>query len=177
MLGETGNKCAKAYPNYDKSKDAECAAAYYSYGKTLLRMSRIESIVLDNAFEEVDMVDDPTEGNQVEDTDTLTKAEKLEAENSVADALEDNYEEIPADAENTEELEEAGHLEMAWEVLELAKLGWSKMSKSSTDNMKKEVDTNLAEAYLTLGEVAMDPSNYAQAQEDFQACIHPQEDP
>ena len=54
---------------------------------------------------------------------------------------------------------------------ELARLGWTKMSKSSTDDMKKEVDANLAEVHLALGEVAMDCSNYTQAQEDFQACI------
>ena len=184
----------------------ECAEAYYFYGKALLGMSRIESLVLDNAFEGVDIVEDSTEGDQVEGTDALTKAEKLEIEDSVADAFEDNYvehdrvarahildesedsdsedseeseteteesedEEISADVEKVEEQEEVGHLEMAWEVLELARLGWTKMSKSSTDDMKKEVDANLSEVHLALGEVAMDSSNYTRAQEDFQACI------
>ena len=187
----------------------ECAEAYYFYGKALLGMSRIESLVLDNAFEGVYIVEDSTEGDQVEGTDALTKAEKLEVEDSVADAFEDNYEEhdrvarahvleesegseasesedseeseteteesedeeISADVEKVEEQEEVGHLEMAWEVLELARLGWSKMSKSSTGDMKKEVDANLAEVHLALGEVAMDSSNYSQSHEDFQACI------
>ena len=187
----------------------ECAAAYYYYGKALLGMSRIESMVLENAFEGVDIVEDSTEGDQVEGTDAMTKAEKLEIEDSVADAFEDNYEEhdrvarahvmdesegseasdsedseeseteteesedeeVSADVEKVEEQEEVGHLQMAWEVLELARLGWSKMSKSTTDDMKKEVDANLAEVHLALGEVAMDSSNYSRAQEDFQACI------
>ena len=35
--------------------------------------------------------------------------------------------------------------------------------------MKKEVDANLDKIHLALGEVAMDCSNYTQAQEDFQA--------
>ena len=65
----------------------ECAAAYYFYGKTLLGMGRVEGLLFDNAFEVVHIVDDSTEGDQVEGTHALTKAEKLEVEDFVADAF------------------------------------------------------------------------------------------
>ena len=152
----------------------ECAEAFYFYGKALLAMSRIESMVLDNAFEGVDIEEDSTEGEQVEGTTAMTKDELLEIEDAVTDAFEENYEEhdrvarahVFEDSEGSEasdsedsdgsgteteesedeemlteaeqeEQEEVGDLQMAWEMLELAKNAWTKISKSSTGDMKK----------------------------------------
>ena len=152
----------------------ECAEAFYFYGKALLAMSRIESVVLDNAFEGVEIKEDSTEGEQVEGTAAMTKDEKLEIEDAVTDAFEDNYdehdrvarahvfedsegseasdsedsegsgteteesedEEMPTEADQVEQ-EEVGDLQMAWEMLELAKNAWTKISSTSTGDMKK----------------------------------------
>merc|ERR1712112_469803 len=74
---------------------AECAEAYFYYGKALLELSRVESGVLGNALDGVDM-------------ETKTSDEKSEIEEKVADALEENFEkhDIVARAhtgDNTEE--------------------------------------------------------------------------
>ena len=142
------------------------------HGKALLAMSRIESIVLDNAFEGVNIEEDSTEGEQVQGTAAMTKDKKLKIEDAVTDAFEDNYdehdrvarahvfedsegseasedsdgsgteteesedEEMPTEAERVEQ-EEVGDLQMAWEMLELAKNAWTKISSTSTGDMKK----------------------------------------
>ena len=136
-------------------------------------MSRIESMVLDNAFEGVDIEEDSTEGEQVEGTAAMTKDEKLEIEDAVTDAFEDNYdehdrvarahvfedsegseasedsdcsgteteesedEEMPTEEAERVEQEEVGDLQMAWEMLELARNAWTKISSTSTGDMKK----------------------------------------
>ena len=71
----------------------ECAEAFDFYGKALLAMSRIESMVLDNAFEGVEIEKDSTEGEHVKGTAAMTKDESLEIEDAVTYAFEDNYEE------------------------------------------------------------------------------------
>ena len=125
----------------------ECAEAYFYYGKALLELSRVESGVLGNALDGVDMSDD--KDALVEDTEAMTTDEKSEIEEKVADALEDNFEkhDVVARAhtgDNTEEDEEedevmegeqdgdqmetdaekveAGNLEQAWQMFDLAKV-------------------------------------------------------
>merc|ERR1719458_2122728 len=69
------------------------AEAYFYYGKSLLELSRVESGVLGNALDGVDM---ETRTNDVkdalvEDTEAMTTDEKSEIEEKVADALEENF--------------------------------------------------------------------------------------
>merc|ERR1719318_1003233 len=157
---------------------AECAEAYYYYGKALLEMSRMESGVLGNALTGVDIeAEDKAEGGQVEDTEKMTKDEKLEVEEKVADALEENFEKHDkvakihdGDIEESEteesgmesqdesekektdkteekEDEEPGNLQLAWEMEELAKLIYTRSVAAASGETKTAMTARLCDTY------------------------------
>uniref|UniRef100_A0A673CCG0 Nuclear autoantigenic sperm protein (histone-binding) n=1 Tax=Sphaeramia orbicularis TaxID=375764 RepID=A0A673CCG0_9TELE len=66
--------------------------------------------------------------------------------------------------EKNGEEEEVGNLQLAWEMLELAKIIYQKQ-----DN--KDDQLMAAQALLKLGEVGAESGNYSQALEDFQTCL------
>merc|ERR1712212_1418163 len=189
------SNCSKACEIMAKHKGemaAECAEAYFYYGKALLELSRVESGVLGNALDGVDMETKPTDVKDalVEDTEAMTTDEKSEIEEKVADALEENFEkyDIVAKAhtgddteEETEEDEvmegekvseemdtdaekadaEAGNLEQAWQMFDLAKVIYGKAG-----DVAKE-----CESLTFLGEVSLENSNFKQAVEDLTLCL------
>merc|ERR1712210_288723 len=172
--------CSKACEIMVKQKGemaAECAEAYFYYGKSLLELSRVESGVLGNALDGVDM-------------ETMTTDERSEIEEKVADALELNFEkhdvvarahtgdnteeeteedevmegeqvgdEMETDAEKAEA--EAGNLEQAWQMFDLAKVIYGKAG-----DVAKE-----CESLTFLGEVSLENSNFKQAVEDLTLCL------
>merc|ERR1712183_636729 len=189
------SNCSKACEIMAKQKGemaAECAEAYFYYGKALLELSRVESGVLGNALDGVDMETKNTDVKDalVEDTEAMTTDEKSEIEEKVADALEENFEkhDIVAKAhtgdnteEETEEDEvmegekvgdemetdaekadaEAGNLEQAWQMFDLAKVIYGKAG-----DVAKE-----CESLTFLGEVSLENSNFKQAVEDLTLCL------
>ncbi|XP_022622026.1 nuclear autoantigenic sperm protein [Seriola dumerili] len=60
--------------------------------------------------------------------------------------------------------EEVGNLQLAWEMLEVAKVIFKRKES-------KEEQLMAAQAYLKLGEVSTESGNYPQALEDFQECL------
>ncbi|XP_019486468.1 PREDICTED: nuclear autoantigenic sperm protein isoform X3 [Hipposideros armiger] len=86
----------------------------------------------------------------------------------------DKAEETPNDSvlenkslqENEEE--EIGNLELAWDMLDLAKIIFKRQET-------KEAQLYAAQAHLKLGEVSVESENYVQAVEEFQACLNLQE--
>ncbi|XP_070366111.1 nuclear autoantigenic sperm protein isoform X1 [Equus asinus] len=86
----------------------------------------------------------------------------------------DKTEETPNDSilenkslqENEEE--EIGNLELAWDMLDLAKIIFKRQET-------KEAQLYAAQAHLKLGEVSVESENYVQAVEEFQACLTLQE--
>merc|ERR1711971_86247 len=189
------SNCSKACEIMAKHKGemaTECAEAYFYYGKALLELSRVESGVLGNALDGVDMETKTTDDKDalVEDTEAMTTDEKSEIEEKVADAFEENFEKHDAVAkahtgDNTEEETEddevmegekvgtemetdvekanaeAGNLEQAWQMFDLAKVIYGKAG-----DMAKE-----CESLTFLGEVSLENSNFKQAVEDLTVCL------
>merc|ERR1712025_410934 len=148
-------------------------------------MSKIESIVLDNAFEgfNFDGEEEKPDFSQIENPEELVKDEVGEIDLQVEDAFDFNfaeheriasihvgddiYEEVeseddseedePKEEEDKPDGDDVGHFELAWEVLELAK-------NISGKHGKTEIE---AEALHYLGEVSLEDNNYPQAIEDL----------
>merc|ERR1711936_459503 len=189
------SNCSKACEIMAKQKGemaAECAEAYFYYGKALLELSRVESGVLGNALDGVDMETRTNDVKDVlvEDTEAMTTDEKSEIEEKVADAFDENYEkhdivarahtgdnteeetedetmdedkignEMETDAEKSD-LVEAGNLEQAWQMFDLAKVIYGKAGQVERE----------CEALTFLGEVSLENSNFKQAVEDLTLCL------
>jgi len=179
------SNCSKACEMIAKLKgemSKEAAEAYLYYGKALLELSRVESGVLGNALDGVDMETKPADEKDalVEDTEAMTTDEKSEIEEKVAVALDENYDkhdlvarahsgDIAEDSED-EAMEEddaemvdteVGNLEQAWQMFDLSKVIYAKSGE-----IAKECD-----ALILLAEVSMENSNFNQAVEDLTECL------
>ncbi|KAI3368537.1 hypothetical protein L3Q82_025545, partial [Scortum barcoo] len=75
----------------------------------------------------------------------------------------DDDEEGEENGQDKEE-DEVGNLQLAWEMLEVAKVIYKRKES-------KEDQLMAAQAYLKLGEVSAESGNYPQALEDFQECL------
>ncbi|XP_057565341.1 nuclear autoantigenic sperm protein isoform X4 [Hippopotamus amphibius kiboko] len=151
----------------------ECGEAFFFYGKSLLELARMENGVLGNALEGVHVEEEEGEKAEetlVENNDNIDETEGSEEE----DKENDKAEETPNDSilenkslqENEEE--EIGNLELAWDMLDLAKIIFKRQDT-------KEAQLYAAQAHLKLGEVSVESENYIQAVEEFQACLNLQE--
>ncbi|XP_053431244.1 nuclear autoantigenic sperm protein isoform X2 [Nycticebus coucang] len=151
----------------------ECGEAFFFYGKSLLELARMENGVLGNALEGVHVEEEgekTEEESLVENNDNIDETEGSEEE----DKENDKAEETPKDSvlenkslqENEEE--EIGNLELAWDMLDLAKIIFKRQET-------KEAQLYAAQAHLKLGEVSVESENYIQAVEEFQACLTLQE--
>merc|ERR1711864_13577 len=67
--------------------------------------------------------------------------------------------------------EEPSNLEHAWEMLELAKLIYSKLNTPLSGDAKVNLDRRICEVYLLLGEVSLENENFTQAVEDLTTCL------
>merc|ERR1712098_365236 len=76
--------------------------------------------------------------------------------------------------EKAEEMEDEdpGNLQLAWEMLELAKVVYSKAAETSQEDSKAEYVAKLCESLLCLGEVSLENENYSQAIADFTECLN-----
>ncbi|XP_069719100.1 nuclear autoantigenic sperm protein isoform X1 [Phaenicophaeus curvirostris] len=109
------------------------------------------------------------EGAQVEkeEKDDLVEegeeTEESEDEDKENDKAEDKENEMTVEDKESEE-EEIGNLELAWDMLELAKVIYKRQET-------KEAQLHAAQAHLKLGEVSIESENYTQAIEEFQSCL------
>jgi len=71
--------------------------------------------------------------------------------------------------------EEPSNLQLAWEMLEVAKVAYSKQIETGDSDNKKEYEEKLCKTMMALGEVSIENENYCQAVEDMQMCLKKRE--
>lgn len=72
-------------------------------------------------------------------------------------------------AQDAEEEEDPSNLQLAWEMLELAKVVYQKTAEEAKAD--SEMCRKLCETYMVLGEVSLENENYPQACEDLSLCL------
>lgn len=142
---------------------------YLYYGKALLELSREEAEPLGDAVTKTIEDDSDSEEAEVPDEETgenKPEEAKIANGNANGDVVEENGEpgtssgEKKPDGESTEETEEEpSDLQVAWEVLELAKIIYENRGESG----KKK----LAETLVVLGEVSLESENFESAVNDI----------
>merc|ERR1712240_252910 len=162
----------------------ECAETYFYYGKALLEMARLESGVLGDALDggEEDDSQEETENEEGEEKDGVADGEKekngeaggetaMETESKSEDGETVEGGEKEGEDKNEQEAEDEedpSNLQLAWEMLELAKVVYTKTVETNKD---AEVERRLCETYMVLGEVSLENENYPQAVEDLTICL------
>ncbi|XP_027258354.1 nuclear autoantigenic sperm protein isoform X4 [Cricetulus griseus] len=151
----------------------ECGEAFFFYGKSLLELARMENGVLGNALEgvHVEEEEEKTEDESlVENNDNVDETEGSEDDDKENDKAEETPTESVLENKSLQENEEEeiGNLELAWDMLDLAKIIFKRQET-------KEAQLYAAQAHLKLGEVSVESENYIQAVEEFQACLSLQE--
>ncbi|XP_035592671.1 nuclear autoantigenic sperm protein-like isoform X4 [Oncorhynchus keta] len=145
--------CGMLAARYGDTAD-ECGEAFFLCGKSLLELARVENTVLGNALEGV-----PEESSEEEGEGEKLDNSKIESADNLEDDDDDEGEGTGEDKE-----EEVGNLQLAWEMLEVAKVIYKRKEN-------KEDQLMAAQAYLKLGEVGAESGNYSAAVEDFQDCL------
>jgi len=100
-----------------------------------------------------------------------SNGEDMDAEKSTTEGA-DNTE---GDSEKKDDEEEPSNLQLAWEMLELAKMVYTKQAEESAVDTKAEIEEKLCSTMLALGEVSLENENYKQAVEDIRMCLKKQE--
>merc|ERR1711970_1079659 len=121
--------------------------------------------------------DEEMKEGEAKDGEAEAKAEdkdKMETE-SVGDDEKTKDEKEAGDKEEqqAEDEEDPSNLQLAWEMLELAKVIFTKQADETKDN-KADVEKKLCETFLALGEVSLENENYPQAVDDLTSCLKKQ---
>jgi len=75
--------------------------------------------------------------------------------------------------QEAEDEEDPSNLQLAWEMLEVAKIAYSKQKEVvKTPEETKILEAKLCETFLTLGEVSLESENYEQAVADITECLN-----
>lgn len=136
----------------------ECGEAFFFYGKSLLELARMENGVLGNALEGVHVEEEEGEKTEdeslVENNDNVDETEGSEEEDKENDKAEETTNESVLEKKTLQENEEEeiGNLELAWDMLDLAKIIFKRQET-------KEAQLYAAQAHLKLGEVSVESEN------------------
>ncbi|XP_060132940.1 nuclear autoantigenic sperm protein [Zootoca vivipara] len=115
--------------------------------------------------------DEMGEGEEMEGSEEEDKVEEDKENDSAVEEDKENDSAVEEDKENDSTVEEkeseeddVGNLELAWDMLELAKVIYKRQDT-------KEAQLLVAQAHLKLGEVSIESENYSQAIEEFRSCL------
>jgi len=129
------------------------------------------------------------EGEEASKEAETSKEDKEDEEKAEDEAMEeDGTEDEEADGEESadekkdettdekkDEEEEPSNLQLAWEMLELAKVVYTKQLETAEEADKSHLLERLCSTMLALGEVSIENENYKQAVEDIQECLKKEE--
>merc|ERR1711971_1348770 len=198
-LGEACELLAQEFGD----KAPECAEAYFYYGKALLEAARLEAGVLgnidtdDSEEKSEDDEDNEEQGGDTEEGNINPDDNAVDEENNQEEAEsgeaatsaepEKEKEEIAGDGKETqdaaeqevEDEEDPSNLQLAWEMLELAKMVLTEQLEGEnkaglTEEARSSLEKRLFETFLILGEVSLENENYPQAVEDLSICLEKQ---
>jgi len=157
-VGVFQDACGMLAEKYGDTAD-ECGEAFFLCGKALLELARMENTVLGNALEGV-----PEESSEEGEKQNDSKFESTDNLDDDDDDDDDDDKEGEGNAEDKESDDEVGNLQLAWEMLEVAKVIY-KRKEAKDDQLVT------AQIFLKLGEVGAESGNYGQALDDFQECL------
>ncbi|XP_062412628.1 nuclear autoantigenic sperm protein isoform X2 [Sardina pilchardus] len=149
--------CGMLAEKYGDTAD-ECGEAFFLCGKALLELARMENTVLGNALDGVP--EESSEEGEKQNDSKIESADNLDDD----DDDDDDDEDGDGNTEDKESEDEVGNLQLAWEMLEVAKVIYKRKEV-------KEDQLMMAQIFLKLGEVGTESGNYGQALDDFQECL------
>jgi len=151
-----------------KTVESKVSDAFDENSETLEKAEEVKEALELNT----EAIDTPKE-DEVESMDegnTESESEDVDKEN-VGGTDKEGEKEAKADAEE----EEPSNLQLAWEMLEMAKIVYSKQIEVGSDASKKpELEERLCSTILLLGEVSIENENYKQAVDDIKTCLEKQ---
>jgi len=118
---------------------------------------------------EKDKKEDATEEEQGDEVSSMDEGTEDEEEGT-----EEGTEEGKSGEEKKDD-EDPSNLQLAWEMLELAKVVYTKQIESGDLENKAQIEERLCSTIISLGEVSIENENYAQAVEDLKACLSKQD--
>ncbi|KAK3911973.1 Nuclear autoantigenic sperm protein [Frankliniella fusca] len=114
-----------------------------------------------------------TEANGEAETNGKAETSEPKTNGETSNGVTEDGKEAGADQTIKEEEEEddVNNLQLAWEVLELAKGIFQKQLEAEEEVDVKANSLKLAEVYLKLGEVGVESENYTTAVDDMKKCL------
>lgn len=156
------------------------AIVYHEYGHALLLLSENSSDVFGSEI--VAAKEEAIAAAKASLVQALTGGQPVEEEDEVATKEQDNVpkeqEEVPTTTSKVQEDEDearpepSSDLELAWEMLEMARIKYTfHMNKKEVNNDDTLLAKELAHVYLRLGDLSMESGHFLQSRRDYEASL------